>query len=262
MRILLLLFLLLPTLTFAQLNQTDSNGLRQGKWQKKQANGRLLYEGEFKDGKPVGEWKRYHPGGQLKAIMAYKEDTAQTQLFDEWRKKVGEGIYVNQKKEGVWMIYKQGLKVAEESYSQGIKNGLARKFYETGELMEECDWVNNTQHGNYQVFYKTGEPYIQCKMENGVRNGLFLISFKNGRQELVGEYKNNLRHGEWKYHNEEGELWYTLLYDNGQILNPQVRDSIANLEMHKIESNKGAIIDPEKFMADPSEYMIKNKMFR
>ncbi len=56
MRILVILFLLVPMFSFSQLNQTDTNGLRQGKWQKKQANGRLMYEGEFKDDKPVGEW--------------------------------------------------------------------------------------------------------------------------------------------------------------------------------------------------------------
>ena len=46
MRPLIVLLLFLPTLVFSQLNQTDANGLRQGKWQKMQTNGRLLYEGE------------------------------------------------------------------------------------------------------------------------------------------------------------------------------------------------------------------------
>lgn len=100
---------------------------------------------------------------------------------------------------------------------------------------------------------------MQCKMNIGMRNGLFLIYFKNGQQELVGQYQNNLRHGEWKYLNEQGEEQYTLVYNNGQILNPHVRDSIDNIEMQSLENNKDAILDPEKFMQDPSEYMIKNR---
>ncbi|MCY1720941.1 hypothetical protein OU798_11355 [Prolixibacteraceae bacterium Z1-6] len=259
MRIVFLILFFLPILAFSQINQTDANGLRQGKWEKKQANGRPVYEGEFKDDKPVGEWKRYHPGGQVKAIMIYEGDTARTQLFDVWRKKVAEGNYVNQQKEGVWRIYKENLKVAEETYSKGALNGVLRRFYDTGEIMEETDWMNGKQDGNYQVFFKNGEPYMQCKMKDNVRNGLFLVYFDNGQQELVGEYKNNLRHGEWKYYNRNGENIYTLFYDNGQILNPAVRDSIDNLEMQNLEQNKGAILDPEKFMQDPSEYLMKNK---
>lgn len=262
MRIILALLLLLPTFVFSQLNQSDENGLRQGKWEKRQANGRLIYEGQFKDDKPIGEWKRYHPGGQLKALMVYKGDSAHTQLFDEWRKKLSEGIFVNQKKEGTWKIYKNGVKVAEEGYSAGIRNGISRKFYDSGQLMEESDWQNDRQSGNYEVFYKSGEPYIQCKMVNGTRNGLFLIYFLNGRQQLVGEYKNDLRHGEWKYYNEQGELLYVLNYQEGVLLNPNVRDSVANIEMKSLEKNKGAILDPETFMQDPSQYMMKSQQKR
>lgn len=262
MKYLVILILFLPTLVFSQINQTDGNGLRQGLWQKKQANGRPVYEGEFKDGKPVGAWKRYHPGGQVKAEITYKGDTAQTQLFDVWRKKVAEGNFVAQKKEGVWSIFKANRKVAEEEYLRGIKQGVSRRFYDTGEVMEEIDWVNGKREGSNQVFFKSGEPYMQCKMTKDKRNGLFLIYFDNGKQELVGEYKNNLRHGQWKYHNREGELDYSLFYNEGKILNPAVRDSVDNLKMQDLEKNKGAILDPEKFLQDPSEYMMKNKMKR
>jgi hypothetical protein len=124
--------------------------------------------------------------------------------------------------------------------------------------MEECHWKNGEQHGDYQVFYKSGSPYLQCKIVENERDGLFLIYFENGIQELAGAYKKNLRHGEWKYQNKNGELRYTLFYDEGQLLTPDVRDSIGQLEMQKLESNKGAISDPEKFMEDPSGYMMKN----
>lgn len=262
MRIILFIFLFLPALVFSQINQTDANGLRQGKWEKKQDNGRPIYEGEFKDGKPVGQWKRYHPGGQVKAEITYKGDTAKTVLYDVWHKKVATGNYINQQKEGVWNTYKENRIVADEEYKMGLKHGVSHQYYETGEVMEEKNWQNNKEQGNYEVFYKNGQPYMQCKMQLGMRNGLFLIYFENGQQELIGEYKNNLRHGEWKYQNIEGEPIYSLFYENGQILNPAVRDSIDSIKMRDMEENKGSIIDPEKFMQDPSEYMIKNKQMR
>nr|WP_319573465.1 hypothetical protein [uncultured Draconibacterium sp.] len=262
MRYLLVLLIFLPSLVFAQTNQTDANGFRQGLWQKKQDNGRLLYEGYFKDNKPVGEWKRYHPGGQVKAIIEYKGDTAYTQLFDVWHKKVAEGNYVNQQKEGVWKIYKNGQLTADEEYKLGLKNGTSHQYYDTGEVMEEKEWVNDQEDGYYQIFYKSGEPYMQCKMKLGMRHGLFLVSYENGRHEMVAEYRNNLRHGEWKYFDKDGNLQYILYYDNGQILNPNVRDSVDNLKMKELEKNKGSIPDPETFLQDPSEYMMRDQRQR
>ncbi|MDX8340671.1 hypothetical protein SLH46_15855 [Draconibacterium sp. IB214405] len=262
MRYLLVLLIFLPSVVFSQTNQTDANGLRQGFWQKKQANGRLIYEGNFKDDKPVGEWKRYHPGGQLKALIEYKGDTAYTQFFDVWRKKLTEGNYVNQQKEGVWKIYKNNVLTADEEYKLGLKYGTSHQYYDTGEVMEEKQWVNDKEDGDYQIFYKSGEPYMQCKMKLGMRHGLFLVNYENGRQEMVAEYRNNLRHGEWKHFDREGNLLYTLYYDNGQILNPNVRDSIDNLKMIELEKNKDTILDPEEFLQDPSEYMMRNQKNR
>ena len=50
-------------------------------------------------------------------------------------------------------------------------------------------------------------------------------------------------------------------YNEGKILNPEVRDSIANIKMQNIEKNRGTITDPEKFMQNPSEYMKKMKIY-
>lgn len=259
MRLLFILFVIVPFVSFSQINQTDANGLKQGEWQRKLSNGRLLYQGYFKDDKPVGEWKRYHPGGQVKALIVYNGDTAKTQLFDVWQKKVAEGNYVNQKKEGAWKVYKDKRLVADEEYKNGLKNGNSHRYYNTGELMEEKQWVDGMEDGDYQVFFKTGEPYIQCKMKQGVRNGLFISRYKNGANELVAEYKNNLRHGEWKYFDKKGNYLYSFFYENGKILNPQVRDSIDNLKMQEIEGNKGKLLDPEEFMQDPSGYMMQKR---
>jgi antitoxin component YwqK of YwqJK toxin-antitoxin module len=264
MRIVTILLIIIPFLSFSQINQTDSAGLRQGLWEKKQPNGRLIYEGNFKDGKPIGNWKRYHTGGQVKAIIDYKQnsDSAITQIFDKFRKKVAEGIYVNQKKEGNWIYYSKNRKIAEEQFQNNLKNGTSLKYYNSGELMEEIDWINGNQEGKYQTYYKSGQPYLQCKMRQNLRHGLCLVYTQKGKLEMEANYNNNLRHGEWKFYNAFGEFQYVLKYNNGEILNPEVRDSIANQKLLNIEKGKENITDPEKFMEDPSAYMQKMKIYR
>jgi antitoxin component YwqK of YwqJK toxin-antitoxin module len=249
-------------LGFSQINQTDANGLRQGRWQKLQSNKKPLYDGYFKDGKPVGEWKRFHVGGQVKAIINYRadSDSADTQIFDEFGKKVAQGIYLNEKKSGLWVYFSGNMKIAEERFVNDKKHGKSLKYYETGEVWEETDWVDGKQEGSYRVFFKTGEPFFQCKMSNNQRNGLCLTYFENGRIELEANYKNGLHHGEWKYFSENGDYLYSLFYNNGELMNPNVRDSIANLQLQNMESGKGSIIDPEKYMQNPSEYMMKKNI--
>jgi hypothetical protein len=44
-KIIYLILFFIPVALFSQVNQTDSSGLRQGKWQKEYPNGRLMYEG-------------------------------------------------------------------------------------------------------------------------------------------------------------------------------------------------------------------------
>ena len=257
MRILLLLFILFPLLSLSQINQTDVNGMRQGLWQKRQPNGRLIYEGHFKDDRPVGEWKRYHNGGQIKAILQYREnsDSADTRMYDEFGDKVAEGVFLDQKKVGNWVYFSKKMKIAEEHYVNGIKDGVSRKYYLSGELMEQTNWVNGMQDGEYKVFYKTGEPYLTCAMKQNKRDGLCKVYDQNGILEMEARYKNNLRDGEWKFFDKNGNLQYTLYYKEGELLNPEVRDSIANKRMENFEKDKGSIIDPEKFMENPSEYM-------
>lgn len=263
-KFLILIVLFFPVAIFAQVNQTDSDGLRQGKWQKTWPGGKLMYQGQFKDGKPVGEWTRFYEGGQVKAKINYTEnsDSAFAQLFDEWGKKIAEGAYVNEKREGKWIFFSNNVKISEEEFSEGRKHGISRTYYPTGEVLEESEWENGTREGNYRVFFKNGKPYMQCKFSNGKRNGLCLSYFQNGRIEMEATYKNNLRHGEWKFYNEHGEYLYMLKYDNGQLLNPEVRDSIDNNQIMNLESGKQNIPDPEKFMNDPSEYMMQMQKVR
>jgi len=172
-------------------------------------------------------------------------------------KKMAEGIFLNEQKTGLWKYFSENKVIAEENLDRGIKNGKSRKYYTSGELWEETDWVNGKQEGSYQVFFKNGTPFFQCKMSNNKRNGLCISSFENGRVELEAAYKNGLRHGEWKYFDKEGNYRYSLFYNEGEILKPKVRDSIANQQILDMEKGKDLVIDPEKYISDPSDYMQK-----
>jgi len=248
---------------FAQqnINQTDAQGRKQGFWQKRDETGKILYEGTFRDNRPVGEMKRYHPNGAVKAILVFSEksDSTSVQIFDEKGKLTAKGWYIGQKKTGEWNNYTDGRLVSTENYTDGMKNGITKRFYQTGELLDETNWLNNLQEGLYRAYDKNGKKYIECMYKNGKRNGWYVCFFPNGEMEMEAFYKDNLRDGMWKYYDENGELRYTLNYDEGVLTTPEVLDSIQKIQFDKLEKNREKLVDPEQFMADPEEYMLKIK---
>ena len=47
------------TINAQQVNQTDKNGLKQGRWEKTYTNGAIRYQGQFRNDKPYGEFKYF-----------------------------------------------------------------------------------------------------------------------------------------------------------------------------------------------------------
>jgi antitoxin component YwqK of YwqJK toxin-antitoxin module len=253
------LFLLISGNIFAQntVNQVDAQGKKQGFWTKKDIEGKLIYEATFKDDKPVGEMKRFHPNGKLKAVMNFAEgtDESEAQLFDERGKQIAQGKYSGQKKTGQWTYLLDSKVVSTEIYVNGQKNGVSKRFYETGELLEESNWQNDQLNGIYHSYFQDGKALLECNYSAGLRNGAFKTWFPNGQLEIDGIYTNDTRDKDWKYFNESGELQYTLKFELGKLLNPEVQDRIDKERAGIYKSKGDSVPDPEKFMQNPDEYM-------
>ncbi len=253
------LFLLMPGSIIAQntTNQVDAQGRKQGFWTKKDSEGKLIYQATFKDDEPVGEMKRFHPNGKLKAVMNFTEGTenSDTQLFDELGKLIAQGKYSGQKKTGEWSYLMDAKVVSTEIYVDGQKNGISKRFYKTGELLEESNWKNDKLHGIYRTYFQDGKAFLECNYSEGHRNGTFKTWFPNGAIELDAVYTNDVRDKEWKHFDQTGELLYTLKFELGQLLNPEVQDSIEKQKAGIYKSKEDNIPDPDKFMQNPEEYM-------
>jgi hypothetical protein len=73
--------------------------------------------------------------------------------------------------------------------------------------------------------------------------------------ELEGVYFDNARHADWNYFDKDGILLYTLKFDNGTLLNPEVQESLDKAKSDEFKTKEDHIPDPEKFMQNPEEYM-------
>lgn len=253
------LFLLMSGSMIAQntVNQVDAQGRKQGSWIKKDFEGKLIYQATFKDDKPVGEMKRFHPNGNLKAVMNFTEgtDESDAQLFDERGKMIAKGKYSGQKKTGEWTYLLDSKVVSTETYVNGQKNGTSKRFYKTGELLEESNWQNDKLNGIYRTYFQDGKAFLECTYTEGLRNGTFKTWFANGKPELEAIYTNDTRDKDWKYYRPGGELQYTLKFELGKLLNPEVQDRMDKEKTDTYRSKGDSVPDPEKFMQNPEEYM-------
>jgi len=257
--LIILIFLLFSGSIIAQntVNQVDAQGRKQGLWTKKDTSGRLLYQATFKDDKPVGEMKRFHPNGKVKAEMNFESGTgiSNAKLFDEQGNLIAQGKYDGQKKTGEWSYFLASRIVSTETYVNGLKEGLCKRFYTTGELFEESNWDKDKLNGIYRTYYQDGKIYLECNYTDGKRNGKFRTNFSNGNTELDASYTDEVKDSNWQYFDEGGKLLYTLKFDHGELLNPGVQDSIDRIKSDTYKTKEDRIPDPEKFMQNPEEYM-------
>lgn len=238
-------------------NQVDAQGRKQGFWTKKDAEGKLIYQATFKDDKPVGEMKRFHPNGKIKVLLNFVEgsEISDAKLYDERGKLVASGKYDGQKKTGEWSYLLDARVVSTETYLDGKKNGVSKRYYKTGELLEKSNWLNGKLNGLYQTFFQDGKIFLECNYSEGRRNGYFKTWFPNEKPDLEAFYTNDTRDKNWSYFDETGKLLYILKFELGKLLNPEVQDSIDQNKAGMYRSKKDTIPDPEKYMLNPEKYM-------
>ncbi|MBL4651961.1 MAG: hypothetical protein JKY53_03715, partial [Flavobacteriales bacterium] len=177
-RLILITFLLsLSQLAIAQndtLNQTDANGLKQGYWVKNHDEGSKKAEGFFKDGIQIGEFKHYYPSGKIQTVVKHRvnSDTSDAVYYHTNGKTMGEGIYVSEKKEGLWMFYDDTEQLSSaDVYKAGEKNGESKTFYLNKKLAKKVTYEKGTETGEYIEYFESGKIKEQGTFLEGTKHG-------------------------------------------------------------------------------------------
>jgi antitoxin component YwqK of YwqJK toxin-antitoxin module len=235
---------------FAQINQTDSKGRKQGIWQKTYPKSEVLqYKGQFRDDKPVGTFEFYYPGGQLKAIIEHLSDGrhARATYYFENKMLMTEGFYLDQKKDSTWVNYnEEGLVLAVESFKKDKLSGKKVIYYledqiETEKLnpLSVANYKNDTLHGDYREYFSTGKLKQIGKYENGKIVGEWKEYYPNGSIFKVSKFKYDRLHGWSISYTKDGEESGKILYQNGEKLTGKELDSFLKLcEKNGIDPNQ------------------------
>lgn len=217
---LFLLLLLFGLSSLGQnLNQTDANGLKQGKWKKLYNNGKVRYEGEFKDDKPMGTFHYYYETGDLQATNNHLGNgEVATHIYHKNGKIKAKGIFKQQMKDSLWQYFNDNeLLVLEESYILDTLHGAQKTYYENKQLGEETHYDHGVKNGPWKKFFDNGKPWVDATYENGNLHGKFVMYNEDGKRKYQGNYHKGIRVGVWLIFNDNGSVKTQDVYENGVL---------------------------------------------
>jgi antitoxin component YwqK of YwqJK toxin-antitoxin module len=232
------------------INQTDKEGRKQGRWIKYYPAGNVMYDGFFKDDKPDGEFKRFYEDNVIKSLLTFSKNgtEAGARLYYSNGMIASTGKYVNQLKEGKWQFFSstnEGVLISEEEYSGDKRNGLSITYYPNGTIAEKLYYNNDIRNGEWVKYYPDGTLTFETTFRNGKLNGSFEAFFENGKTEFLGQYKNDLRDGVWIIYKKDGSQRFKTVYTAGIPDNRDI-DIYQSDYLDSLERNKVKIADPEK----------------
>jgi len=252
-RSLFLMLVLLPCSLYCQdtvFNKLDRNRHKTGPWKTYYNNGKIRYTGYFEDDKPVGEMRRYYPGGLLQAIMVFERNSnvSYAKLFNENGRILAEGKYDGKMKDSVWNYYSSfdGHLAMRESFNLGKRNGVSLKYYPDGNISEIIEWYNDLQHGKWEQYYENGNIRLRSSFIEGKRDGDFESFYSGGRSSITGEYKDGVMTGIWTYFKENGEKDFSVEYIEGKMVPNQEYENRVEEFSKKAREIAGEFPEPEE----------------
>jgi antitoxin component YwqK of YwqJK toxin-antitoxin module len=204
------------------INSKDLQGRKQGFWRKTDAAGHLVYEGHFKDGRPAGEFRYYYPDGKVKTVsqVSMQGIRASTVSYFPNGRKMASGLYFNEKKDSTWQFFSEsnGNVVSEETYKDGVINGMSKVFYPEGGLSEQHFFKQGIRDGLWEQYYLEGKLKLRGAYKAGEKHGPFKTFYTSGQLMISGQYISGHQTGTWTYYNEKGGISKREIYDNGILV--------------------------------------------
>lgn len=154
-------------------------------------SGKIILSGAFKSGQQHGRWEYFTGEGKIEKIESYNEGKKDGVFEDYVLNDYGnlnllsKKNYKNDKPNGTWESYINGVLYQIENYIDGIKHGEYKDYdIDTGELRElkNLKTINGTVvEDGIQVEYKKNGKNDTITFKNGLKDGLIVRYHQNGK---------------------------------------------------------------------------------
>ena len=129
--------------------------------------GKLIYEGGYLNGKRNGKGKVYYNDGKI----LYEGEFLNNKKWNikEYDKN---GNIINELINGKGHINEYNnlyIKIFEGEYTNGLKNGKGKEFYDNGKLFFKGEYLNGLRNGKGKKYDKNGKINADVEYSNGCR---------------------------------------------------------------------------------------------
>ena len=134
--------------------------------------------------------------------------------------KAEEGVYKDNRKEGVWKAwYQDGQLKNEITYRNNRPYGTAVFYYQDGSISEKGVWQKDKWIGEYKYYNENGTPKYEFNYnEKGEKSGVQKYYYENGALMYEGEWENGKKSGYFKEFTQDGKLKAHKIFNNGKII--------------------------------------------
>jgi antitoxin component YwqK of YwqJK toxin-antitoxin module len=228
-KLLYILLLFLPFLCVTQVNQKDAKGQKQGLWNKKYpGSNSLIYKGQFKDDKAIGEFTYYYESGKIKSVIKHfpNSNLSFAVFYSENEAVLSEGFYINQLKDSTWLNFtSSGAISSKESFLQNQLHGEKIIYYTEGQIengilipLSISNYKKDLLDGLYTEFFSTGKIKKKGIFQNGLKDGEWLEYHPNGQIAQKAKFKKDKLHN-WVYSYDKNGLKISeVFFQNGNTL--------------------------------------------
>jgi antitoxin component YwqK of YwqJK toxin-antitoxin module len=133
-------------------------------------DGKLMVRAFFDKGKLEGEYRAWHPNGQVAEAGTYVHDQRQGvfQTWDPGGNRLTEDPYKDGQIQGTSRIwFPSGQLMLEVEYAKGKRNGPAVIYYENGQKRSEGEFRNDEYHGHWRGWYADGSLEKEAEFDRG-----------------------------------------------------------------------------------------------
>lgn len=164
------------------LNQLDAQGRRTGRWRlvapqegrSGYADGQLIEEGSYLNGKRTGSWSRYWPNGKVMSEITYhlgRPKGPYKTYFPSGRPEE-QGTWDLDRNTGTFKRWHPNGELAQEFIfdQYGTRDGQQKYYHDNGQLAVAVNIVQGKEDGTLKRYYANGDLQQVAEFEGGVIN--------------------------------------------------------------------------------------------
>ena len=161
----------------------------------------------FAKGRREGDWKTWHPNGQLKTHYTYIKDQIEGMYtyYDSVGTTIKTETYKKSILEGVVSVFNENgtLHITTE-YKKGLKSGFEKEFIEGVVLIEQRTFKKDSLDGEWTSWHDNGTKKVVRVYKNGTPKGNWTFYNEKGAWMREEQYKKGLADGIWTFYDREG----------------------------------------------------------